>query len=102
MKGKMETEKWKVSGELIVTEDDTICICTIEEDGGYEAPPEQRKKNKALIASAPDLLAALELCLPWIAKANEDGAFRNAAAPSRPAAVVALALEAISKAKGQT
>lgn len=49
-----------ISGESIVTE--AHCIAVIEDDGGYEAPSEQRKANAAIIAAAPDLLAFIQDC----------------------------------------
>ena len=42
---------WRVSGTSIVT--DEYCIAVIEDDGGYEAPAEQRQANARLIAAAP-------------------------------------------------
>lgn len=48
---------WAVSDTSIITDD--CCIAVIEDDGGYEAPPDQREANARLIAAAPDLLSAL-------------------------------------------
>jgi hypothetical protein len=50
---------WKISGDSIVTENGDYCIATVETDGGYEAPEEQRGANKKLIAASPNLLSAL-------------------------------------------
>jgi hypothetical protein len=51
---------WKYDGAQgagsIVT--DTQCIAVIEDDGGYEAPLEEREANAHLLAAAPALLAA--------------------------------------------
>ena len=46
---------WQVSGSSIVAGE--ICIAAIEDDGGYEAPYDEREANAALIARAPELLA---------------------------------------------
>ena len=46
---------WRVEGGSIVTTD--VCSAVIEDDGGYEAPIEQRRANAALIARAPALEA---------------------------------------------
>lgn len=50
---------WTVSGESIVTEGH--CIAVIEDDGGYEAPSDERKANASLIAAAPTLLEACKV-----------------------------------------
>lgn len=54
---------WKVSGNSIVTSNDQFCIATIEDDGGYEAPAEQREANAIAIAAVPELLAAFNQAL---------------------------------------
>lgn len=58
MNTKHTPGNWKVLDSSIVAKD--ICICTIEDDGGYEAPTAERKANARLIAAAPKLLAACE------------------------------------------
>lgn len=51
---------WKVADESVVTADYTRCICTMEADGGYEVPNEEREANAALIGAAPELFEALQ------------------------------------------
>ncbi len=43
--------------------------------------PTAGNANAALIASAPDLLAALKAAEPWLGKACESGAFAHCALP---------------------
>lgn len=67
---------WEVSGTSITAppcNNDGTCIAVIEDDGGYEAPPEQREANARLIAAAPDLLAALKTLLLTSEWADETG-----------------------------
>ena len=52
---------WRVSGTSIVSDD--YCIAVIEDDGGHEAPAEQRQANAKLLAAAPKLLAACKSVL---------------------------------------
>lgn len=49
---------WEFDGSCIIT--DEFCIAVIEDDGGYEAPSEQRAPNGRLIAAAPELFEALK------------------------------------------
>jgi hypothetical protein len=61
------------------------------------------KANKAdrdLIATAPDLLAALENALPWIIKAQNDHAFDGCAAPLGGKKAIERMQAAIAKATG--
>lgn len=50
--------EWFVSDTSIVCGEDT-CIAVIEDDGGYQAPPEERKANADLIANAPNDITRL-------------------------------------------
>lgn len=52
---------WEVSDTSIVAGD--FCIAVTEDDGGYEAPAEERTANAHLIAAAPDLLAACQAAI---------------------------------------
>lgn len=53
---------WSVEdGSILAAE---VCVAVIEDRGGYQAPPEQRRANANLIVAAPDLLAALENIVP--------------------------------------
>lgn len=47
---------WRISDTSIVAHE--VCIAVIEDDGGYEAPGDERKANAKLIAAAPELLKA--------------------------------------------
>jgi hypothetical protein len=53
-----------------------------------------------LIAAAPDLLAALEDALPWLIKADIDGAFDGCALPLGGRKAWEQIERAIAKAKG--
>lgn len=48
---------WELSGDSIISGD--VCIATLETDGGYEAPAEERAANGGLIVSAKAMLALL-------------------------------------------
>jgi hypothetical protein len=56
-----------VSGSSLVTSDDKFCIATIEDDGGYEAPAEQREANARRLAHCwnthDDLIATCRAAL---------------------------------------
>jgi len=56
--------------------------------------------DAALIAAAPDLLAALETALPWLIKADIDGAFDGCALPLGGRKAWEQIERAIAKAKG--
>jgi hypothetical protein len=56
--------------------------------------------NARLIAAAPDLLAALETALPWLIKADIDGAFDGCALPLGGRKAWEQIERAIVKAKG--
>lgn len=49
---------WEFDGSCVIT--DEFCIAVIEDDGGYEAPSEQRAPNGRLIAASPELFEALK------------------------------------------
>ena len=53
--------QWETLDNSIIA--GAICIAVIEDDGGYEAPADQRLANARLIAAAPELLEALEAIL---------------------------------------
>lgn len=68
---------WRLhAGSIISPEYDDMpdgySIAVIEDDGGYEAPIEQRPANARLIASAPDLYEALKLALEIIEGCDPD------------------------------
>ena len=92
MSGDMETKHtpgpWRQEGTSIVT--DEVCIAVIEEDGGYEAPPEQRRANTLLLVAAPELLEALKEML--------ETPFRNT---SEQAATFGKARAIVAKAEGR-
>jgi hypothetical protein len=54
-----------------------------------------------LFAAAPDLLAALENCLPWLAKADESGAFSECVNRDGGALAIEQARAALAKARGE-
>lgn len=83
---------YAVSGTSIVAGD--ICIAVIEDDGGYEAPAEQREANAILLAAAPDLLEGCKTLLHIIKQqvAVVDTKFDNG---------ITSALAAIAKAEGE-
>lgn len=81
---------WTVSGQSIVA--GNVCIATIEDDGGYEAPSEQRESNARLIAAAPELF---EACRELLAH----GSFKANGAEAEAAAQRAIAV--IAKAEGK-
>ena len=57
-------------------------------------------REAALVAAAPDMLAALERALPWLIKAEIDGAFANCAAPLGGGRAIEGMKAAITKATG--
>jgi hypothetical protein len=59
-----------------------------------------KKADRDLIAAAPDLLAALETALPWLIKADIDGAFDGCALPLGGRKAWEQIERAIAKAKG--
>lgn len=59
------------------------------------------RQNASLIAAAPDMLAALENALPWLIKADIDGAFNGCALPLGGRKAWEQIERAIAKAKGQ-
>ncbi len=61
---------------------------------------ENMQANARLIAAAPDLLAALETALPWLTKADIDGAFDGCALPLGGRKAWEQIERAIAKAKG--
>lgn len=87
---------WIVSGDSIVTSDETICIATIETDGGYEATRDEREANSRLIAAAPELLEALKAVIKDVCVPQSDHPW---AIQQREAHE--LARKAIAKAEGQ-
>ena len=88
MKNQHTPGPWKVAGNSIVTENDTHCIAVIEDDGGYEAPHDQRDANAQLISAAPELLEACE----WSLGSIDAERFPNSHAGL---------IKAIAKAKGE-
>lgn len=62
---------WIVAGESIITQDDTHCIAVIEDDGGYQAPAEQREANANLIAASPELFRALKHVIDQYDRASD-------------------------------
>ena len=59
------------------------------------------KEATALFAAAPDLLAALEVALPWLARADIDGAFDGCALPLGGRKAREQVEQAIAKARGE-
>lgn len=59
------------------------------------------ERDAALFAASPDMLAALENALPWLVKADIDGAFKNCALPLGGRKAWEQIERAIAKAKGQ-
>lgn len=57
LEAKASPGPWEISGQSITTEE--RCIANIEDDGGYEAPAEEREVNAALIAESRNALPAL-------------------------------------------
>lgn len=57
--------------------------------------------NAHLIAAAPDMLAALEVALRWLAMANTNGAFSDCAAPLGGIKALQQIEAAIAKARGE-
>lgn len=98
MKSKHTPGQWKVSDTSITNAEDTICIAVIETDGGYEAPAEERQANAALIAAAPELLAAVELLHAATVRVQAE---LTTAALVELCAAQDVASSAIAKAKGQ-
>lgn len=62
--------------------------------------PEETRANAALFHAAPDMLAALENALPWLIKADIDGAFNGCALPLGGRKAWEQMERAIIKAKG--
>lgn len=61
---------YSVSGESIVKGDD-VCIAVIEDDGGYEAPCEQREANAAYLVHAANVLPELVAACQQVVNAHD-------------------------------
>jgi hypothetical protein len=57
METKHTPEPWEIADTSIIAGD--ICIAVIEDDGGYEAPYEERQANAARIVACVNALAGL-------------------------------------------
>ena len=70
--------------------------------GGYThgIDAETLEREAHLVAAAPDLLAALETALPWLTKADIDGAFDGCALPLGGRKAWEQIERAIAKAQG--
>ena len=69
--------------------------------GSYGVKLDEAEAHARLIAAAPDLLAALEDALPWLTKADIDGAFDSCALPLGGRKAWEQIERAIAKAKGK-
>lgn len=87
----------------VMAGDDRVCVVDYRGNAStrkrYNAPSAERDANARLIATAPDLLAALTIAHEWLANAQADEPedFTN----PRLDEAVALIVAAIAKATGQ-
>jgi hypothetical protein len=95
--------KWTIDGSLalqnldIIDGSKRICMIDCENESLSDS---DILANARLIAAAPDLLAALETALPWLIKADIDGAFDGCALPLGGRKAWEQIERAIAKAKG--
>ena len=61
----------------------------------------ETRENARLIAAAPDLLAALERCIPWMGKLIAEGAHLQSILPNDAVVALDQAEAAIAKARGE-
>ena len=96
MKNKYTAGPWEISahednGEIVIRSPLTLnIVCNCEADGFGEVGEKETSANAALIAAAPDLLAALEFCADAL----------NTEAGGLYKAHIEQARAAIAKAKG--
>jgi len=61
MNTKHTPSPWVAADGCCITADDgRYCIANIEEDGGYETPPEEQRANARLIAASPTMHAYIQ------------------------------------------
>ena len=77
-------------------------VCAISER--LKMPDGEREANACLIAAAPEMLAALEACLPWLGKAvfYDLASLPVQTSKEDLSSVLSMAGKAIAKARGES
>jgi hypothetical protein len=84
----------------LIRDENGYCVAEAVKPANSGAAYIDADANAALIAAAPDMLAALESASPWLIKAHIDGAFDGCALPLGGRKAWERIERAIAKAKG--
>ena len=90
-----------LTGALSINVTPKVPVATVG-GAGWHLGEGVANANAALIAAAPDLLAALRRATPWLGKLIADGGHNNAVLPRDAEAALAMAEAAIAKAEGRS